>query len=359
MSSELNLNTINFQNAIRSKPVRENFTDIQNNYNLLRNEVYASLASTASEVVSARGGFGALVDNINIRSVGKTGVKSASSNNVDTLGVSGIIRIYAGEGICPDGSGVKWSNTTLDAVTQVSKKRYGVAVVNNDSSVAVEWGATATRPLLPPIAKSQRPLATILQNTGVVTLSNQFDIVDAREQGCHIGTAWEFKISDAFSLHGVNGASISVGKGRYVEDLTYPDNTDIYFHPLANLYNTVGVLQTQTPTINRFSVIKGQKANNIIHSDSYTENDIFDALAPSLPNTGDTIIINGSRSRASDGGNLIEHYTFSHATKTSATKITLYGSFVKTDAGTETGGLYSLEIDDGDATNIAGLSIVW
>jgi microcystin-dependent protein len=164
MSNDLNLNSIIYQSALRSKPIRENFTDIQNNFNLLRAEVYASIASTASEVVSARGGFSALIDNINVRSIYGYGVntggvitQSGTPNNT--------VLFSAGNGICPDGSGVSWLGGTSATIGVVTKPRYGVAVINNDSSFAIEWGATATSPSVPLTSSSQLPLASIYQNT--------------------------------------------------------------------------------------------------------------------------------------------------------------------------------------------------
>ncbi len=75
-SSDLNLNSVGFQNQLRSKPVRENFTDIENNFNALRAEVYASIASTASFSASIRACFSRCLSTSVIAVLASRSVKS-------------------------------------------------------------------------------------------------------------------------------------------------------------------------------------------------------------------------------------------------------------------------------------------
>jgi len=60
---------------------------------------------------------------------------------------------------------------------------------------------------------------------------------------------------------------------------------------------------------------KGRHPTNSLHGSSYTANDIFDALSPSIPNTNDEIIVTGG----------FEDYIISKAKRYSSTRIDLYG----------------------------------
>ncbi len=181
MSDELNLNTVNYQDPVRSRQIRENFTDIQNNYNLLRAEVYASMSATAGEVTTARGGFTSVVDNMNARALYGYGVNTGGLVEAQSV-PNNTIKFQAGNGICPDGSGVKWTAGNSATIAHVTKPRYGIALINNDSSFGIEWGATASSPLLPPVTITQLPLASIYQNTANPAVFNTSNITDIRKK---------------------------------------------------------------------------------------------------------------------------------------------------------------------------------
>jgi len=238
MSSNLSLNNVGFQNNLRSKPVRENFTDIENNFNSLRSEVYASIASTAAEVVNARHEFSALTDNVSIRRVYGNGVATGGlaleSNPADDT-----FTISAGEGICPNGIGVDWSSEVVIGISAVSKPRYMVAVVNSDNSVSVELGATSDDPILPVLSSTQQPLSIIYQDTASPPVFASANMVDARYQGCHVHDRYFFRIQDSVDFaNSTLGGRIDVGRGNYYEeiDMAGKNNLTLNMDARANIY---------------------------------------------------------------------------------------------------------------------------
>jgi hypothetical protein len=320
MSSTLNLNTINYQDALRSKPVRENFTDIQNNFNLLRSEVYASIASTASEITTARGGFGALVDNINVRSVNGYGVNTGGI--ISQAGTPANYVLYsAGNGICPDGSGVKWLAGTSATISAVSKPRYGIGVINNDSSFAIEWGATATRPVYPDLTTSQMPLASIYQGTMSPAVFETADIVDMRGSGAIVNDRnWHFKINDAITEIGTSNSTLKIGKGTYIEDVSVPTTARIITEEIK-LYNTAGSIIP----IENYPALKigtGRYLNG-----TPTEQQVYNALSPYIPNVNDTIKLSGGVIEITNPLSDTEPrsiFNFSYAVRTTSTRILIH-----------------------------------
>lgn len=354
MSSDLNLNRINFQNALRSKPVRENFIDIENEFNLLRAEVYASIASTSSEVTTARGGYGSLVENINARYSAGYGVNTGGI--VTPQGTpNNTVHYSTGYGVCPDGSGVKWNGGNSSAISVVTKPRYGVSVINSDSSFSIEWGATATNPVYPDLINSQLPLATIYQNTANPPIFNSEKIYDARNQYVLVNNEKYFwKIQDAINFYGNTGSDIFVSKGTYREDITYKNNTKINFSCGSILYNTIGAIVSATTTDlsskTNAQIIKGNsesvsndkqirgsvkynspiiinntiKAVNIFSGGNKTQDDLYLAITSFIVSIGDKIIVNGGISIITSGGD--RHvFVATYAERISSTQIILYG----------------------------------
>jgi hypothetical protein len=80
---------------------------------------------------------------------------------------------------------------------------------------------------------------------------------------------------------------------------------------------------------------------NYIHSTLTNENAVFDALSPSIPATGNTIIISGGYS----------DYALARAYRNSSTEIILYG--------VKSGALLSYTINDGSASVVNDMSIAW
>jgi len=239
MSSDLNLNSISYQNQLRSKPIRENFTDIQNEFNDLRSEVYASIASTASEVTSARDNFSNLSDNLHIRKINPAGVFNTGGRVYAQGTPDNTVRITSGSGICPNGVGVNWTSATSDTIAAVDKPRFIVAVVNSDNSLSLELGSTSDDPILPSLAKTQLPLAIIYQNTaGTVAVTNAY-INDARRQGARVYNQYFFHIQDAVDLvNDTLGGNIDIGAGYYYEeiDIRGKSNLTLNFENGARVY---------------------------------------------------------------------------------------------------------------------------
>lgn len=236
MSTNLNLNKINYQDNLRSKPHRDNYTDIQTQFNALRSEVYASISSTASEVTSARDGYNALVDNINARSIYGNGV---STGGVIYATGHNYVVVSTGAGITPDGQGVSWNKSQSGTIGAVTKPRYIVACINSDNSLSLELGATGDDPFYPSITRSQRPLATFLQSTSGTVAIAQSDIIDAKRQGCLSNNKWYFSIQDAInSVPSSTGGIINIGAGKYIEDavLTGKSNIELNFENNADIY---------------------------------------------------------------------------------------------------------------------------
>jgi hypothetical protein len=250
-SADLNLNNIGFQNRLRSKPIRENFTDIENNYNALRAEVNAGIASTASEVTSGRDNYDTLVGNINARrAIGSGlysgGLVSATSHNY--------VYISTGAGITPNGVGVSFDGAISNTIPVVTKPRYIVAVANSDNSLSLELGATGDDPTLPAITNTQRALGIIYQGTAdPITFSNS-NISDARRQGAFYNNNYYFAIQDAVSVaNSTIGGNIQIGDGRYYEeiDLSGKNNVTLKFDNDSILYRpddtTYAIKSINTP----------------------------------------------------------------------------------------------------------------
>jgi hypothetical protein len=174
-SKDLDLNVISFQSALRSKPIREDFTDIQNNFNLLRGEVNAGIASTASEVTSARDNYDNLTDNINARTVWGNRINGTASYQVTND--SGLtVAVNSGAGIV-NGIGVLHGASATASVSSpaASNNRWDVVVVNSDNTRSIVTGTETTGTATKPgVAQTQMVLARwhIYDTTGTVSIED-------------------------------------------------------------------------------------------------------------------------------------------------------------------------------------------
>jgi hypothetical protein len=174
-SQDLDLEKPQFQSQLRSKPVRNALTDIENNFNSLRAEVYASIASTASEVTSARDNFSALDDNIHERKVFTNVINGTASYMVSN--VSGLqVQIAAGSGIV-DGVGVYHNTTATASVTSpaASNNRIDYVIINTDNTQTIVTGTETTGTAVDPsIASTQMEVAKwkIYDTTGTVAITD-------------------------------------------------------------------------------------------------------------------------------------------------------------------------------------------
>lgn len=237
-SQDLNLNSIAFQDTVRSKPVKENFDEIQAEFNALRSEFQVAIASTASEITNARDHFPSLQDNIHVRKVFNDGILTGGIITAQDT-PDNTVRVSAGEAAV-NGIGCDWLSATSGTVAAVTSTRNLVATVNSDNSISLELGATGTE-FLPVLSKTQRPLYIINQSTASPAVFNTSDITDIRNQGCWVPSKkkWFFKIQDAVdSLNATAGGAIDIFPGDYYEevDLTGKNNITLDFKNGAKLY---------------------------------------------------------------------------------------------------------------------------
>jgi hypothetical protein len=255
MSSDLNLNNIAFQSQLRDKPVRENFTDIQNEFNSLRSEVYASIASTASEVVSARDNFGNLSDNIHIRRVFNKG-NSNDFGSYDycsqTSTPSMKVRLSSGRGVI-NGVGVEWSSATSATLTAptAGTKRVDKVVANTDGSVTIIPGtATTGTPIPPSLSTTQEQISVVYLTAGTTTLNNNTQIFNVLPENDFP----DYVMTDAATVY----------KGKYMFNnlildsaMTFDENTsaDIYnlMRSLVEIRCSGNVYTTQNHSISQVS----------------------------------------------------------------------------------------------------------
>lgn len=183
MSEDLNLRRILFESQLRSKPVNLNFVDIENQHNLLRSEVYASIASTAAEITSARDNFSNLTDNIRERKVHGNAIFE-HDHVTQTTTPSMKLSVSAGTGLI-NGIGVDWtaaSSATLSAPATAGFIRVDVVVANTDNSISVVAGTATTSPFFPSLATTQEQLAAIVLRDTTTSLRDGYEVFNILEK---------------------------------------------------------------------------------------------------------------------------------------------------------------------------------
>jgi hypothetical protein len=141
-SSDLNLNNIGFQSNLRSKPNRENFGDIENNFNALRADFLAGGTSTAGEVVNARDNYSLLVDNVHIRRVYNNRISTNTDFQTSESSPAALsVDVTSGQGIVY-GTGINATSGTISiSVPSAGKKRIDCVIVDNANTLSVLPGA--------------------------------------------------------------------------------------------------------------------------------------------------------------------------------------------------------------------------
>ena len=288
MSTDLNLDSIEFQGNVRSKPVRQNFTDIQNNFNSLRLEFATSVSSTATEITNARDNLGALDDNIHLRAqngsyVNTGGIVTAQGTPDNT------IRIASGSGMV-DGLGVSFLSATSAVIGVATTGRLDVVAINNDNTLSIELGNDSADKILPVLASTQRPLAFIIQDTANPLTIATADITEIRRQGCYANGKWFFKIQDAVNY--ISSGEIKINAGSYYEEIDLTGKSDIQltgqkgvkiYRPSATEYaiksvNTVGN-ETTGIKIKDISLFGNSKAGAIeLLKFEYTDKFLLDGI---------------------------------------------------------------------------------
>jgi hypothetical protein len=182
-SKDLELRNIKFKDQLRSKPTRLNFSDIENEFNLLRSEVYASLASTASEVTSARDNFSNLTDNINERRVyGNDFASTDYASETSTPAMK--VRVAAGSGVI-NGVGVNWDSATSATLTAptAGNHRIDIVTINNDNTLTIDPGtatATSNHPSINALGDTQDQLAYVYLTAGTTTLNDDIQVFNVK-----------------------------------------------------------------------------------------------------------------------------------------------------------------------------------
>jgi hypothetical protein len=144
------------------------------------------------------------------------------------------------------------------------------------------------------------------------------------------------------SVYKINATSQT--QKNYYPSQTNSNNGDMYIHSASVASSlTVGGAASLAGTLSVMTTISsyGIKPYNSLHGTSVTYNDIFDAISPSIPVTGDTILVSG----------MIGTVTLSKVSRASASTITVYGS---------TGvALNSTDITNGSGTTATNISLAW
>lgn len=189
MPVNANLNQITFQSSLRSKPVRENFTDTENALNDLQSQINALATPPAgTEVTNARDNHTVLRDRLRSGfSVLDRYMVSGGLVAEDT-GLNMKVTVALGEAVVA-GVGCIWDAQTSGTITpHATLDRWDTVVVNSDNSISIVSGTASASPVLPNIASTQKKLAH-LYITGGMTAITDSDIRDARRESI-VGNSW-------------------------------------------------------------------------------------------------------------------------------------------------------------------------
>jgi hypothetical protein len=188
MAEKLNLNQINYQDNLRSKPVRENYTDIETTVNNLITEFDAAVGSisTGAEVINARDGFPLLQDRIQHNS-NQIGDAVLSGLNIQAQGTpDNTVLLNTGSALI-NGVGIDITSTvssgTIAAVAS-GKHRYDMVTINTSEQTTITKGIEVSTgsgaPFKEPNA-SQLLLAHLYIDESATVVINSDDILDSRK----------------------------------------------------------------------------------------------------------------------------------------------------------------------------------
>ena len=207
--ANLNLSTITYQSPRRSKPVRDNFTDIQNKINEQDASISAlSTASSGAEVVDARDYHTDLKDRLQSASKGQGNIIISGGEVAEQGTPNMTVAVAAGEAIV-NGTACKWAGANSGTITApTTHPRYDVVVINSDNTLSIVEGTEAASPAYPDIAATQRPLAILTLVVSQTTIETA-DIADWRFKGSYnIGTATWSHTDDV--QENVTGSGVTV-----------------------------------------------------------------------------------------------------------------------------------------------------
>jgi hypothetical protein len=315
MSNELDLNQILYQNNLRSKPVRQNFSNIETEFNALKTEFDAQATfTTFSEVVQARESRSSLKANLtNIRreiapdGAYAVGLRVSEQDTPDMT-----VKILTGNGFV-SGEGVVL-NTAVDSATigtAVSgKHRIDAVVINNSSNTSIKTGgevSTATAPEIPSISTGEMLLAHF-EVTNTMTQIDQDEIVDDRNilsvqsnRGINITNQtqfeWFFGDGTETGVGTTNGGWSYATTGAVIQ-VQIPENTSINLFPCQNGGTTTTFnsnrayqLKTQIKLNNNISIL-GNNVNKCLIAKDDTS--AFEDDIRFLTEAGNTSLVTGT-----------------------------------------------------------------
>jgi hypothetical protein len=236
----ISLKRINFRASVRSKPVRENFTDLENTVNNLQAQINAlATPPTGTEVTNARDYQALLRDRL--RSASKLqGNAVVTGGIVSQQTVANMtVKISAGEAIV-NGISCSWAAQNSGTITAPSIKRFDAVVVNSDNSISIVAGNDSADAVLPNVANSQKVVAIISLLSSTTSITTAL-IRNCNAQGAWVDGFYFWKIMDAVSYIsglGTKEGQVYVCKGIYYEEiiLTGLSNIGIFFENGSSVY---------------------------------------------------------------------------------------------------------------------------
>lgn len=221
MASKLSGNDIQniaSQGAVRSSPLRSNFTALKNKINEVIDALAAAaIGTTNAETTAARPYHASLLDRLDSAWKGQYnfvksgGVVSLNSNPQK-------VDVTAGEAKV-DGTDVKWNSATSGTIAYtVSNTRYDVVVANSDSTISIVTGTAHATPKFPALATSQKALAVLLVTTSAVSIFYQMasvmdrDLFDGNHYNTTAVTPYGLKRKQIFTANGTWTRPIGIQK---------------------------------------------------------------------------------------------------------------------------------------------------
>jgi hypothetical protein len=181
MASKLtstDIDNIANQGAVRSSPLRKNFTALKNKINEVIDALAAAaIGTTNAETTAARPYHTSLLDRLD--SMWKGQPNYVKYGGVVTLNADPHkVDVSAGEAKV-DGADVKFAAATSGTIAYASANtRYDVVVVNSDSSLTVVVGSDSATPVFPALSTTQKALYILLVSTTAISLYKNMVSVD-------------------------------------------------------------------------------------------------------------------------------------------------------------------------------------
>jgi hypothetical protein len=349
-----NKNEITRQSDVVSKPIRENFNEIQTAINDNQTQISAlSTAASGAEVSGARPYHTDLKSRLDSIRNGQYPYVKSGFAVTESSPAAMTVDVAAGEASVNGVDVRKSTSSTSGTITApTTNNRFDVVVISSDNTISVVTGSESATPVLPVISASQKALGIIALTPSTTSITNSI-ITDARSQGCVYWKSgiqsYKWKIQDAIDALSTGG-NIYVGPGSYYEDLTFDNDQYIEFDYGMSLYGSDGVLDdigtfdlssktdliliykggqnnsddyeingnvdfkntikadviTESTTDNGL-VIEGVSIKDgvidplatfnssyTVISGSVTQDNLFDFLSPFIPTNGDKIKVNGA-----------------------------------------------------------------